>query len=152
DPCPMFGQGEHISRRIRGDDGFATRRYAPADGCPDWYTLLLHGLESARSRPDAYEFSPCRHAETSLPLEDQRGGFSDGIEHGGQVQTACQSLCHCNQGRQPLLPLLGFLIEPGIADSHGCLGHEAIEEITVIRIEVERLLAAQRQDTNQRVF
>src|SRR5262245_9105984 len=48
DPGSMFGEGPHIGRCICGDDGFATCSHAPADGCPDWYALPAHGLESPR--------------------------------------------------------------------------------------------------------
>jgi hypothetical protein len=66
----MFGEGSHIRRGIRGDDGFATRGHTPTNGFPHGYALSSHGSESSRSSTDAYEFSPFQHAEASLSLED----------------------------------------------------------------------------------
>src|SRR5215471_444265 len=149
--CPMFREEPLLSRGVRSDGGLATRRHMPADGFPDWYAFPSHGLKGPWGRSHAHQLPPFQHTEASLPLKDHRGGFGNGIEDGWQVQTTRQSLRHCDESLQPLLPLLGLLIELGIADSHRGLGHEAIEEITVIRIKVERLLATQRQYAQQRV-
>ena len=132
--------GRHLSRRIRrhAREGRPLGRVLPAVG------ELGHEGDNAVALP-ALDGAP-------VHLADPRDRDARLLEQLSGLQGRVEDLAHLEERPRLLQAAASLRVEPGVADGRGGLGHEAVEEVPLVRPEGEGLAPVERQHAEQHSF